>query len=133
MAIDVRWYDEAKTALLVIYGQQFELEEFYVSIDKSYQMMEKVDCIVDIVQDVTALSRLPPSILSILRYAESKSHPRRGVSIIVGMNRFARTMLNTASTIAPKVTANYYFIATMKEAHDLLHSLRHERDTQPKE
>jgi hypothetical protein len=133
MSIDVRWYDESKTALLVIYGKQFELNEFYVTIDTSYQMMESVDCIVDIVQDVTALSRLPPSILSISRYAEGKSHPRRGASIIVGMNRFARIMLNAASNIAPKVTANYYYVSTMKEAHDLLLSLRQARDEQTKE
>lgn len=130
IGIDVDWYDDTQTTLHVVYGKSFSLEDFYASIDTSYMMMESVSCIIDIVQDLTDLSALPPNVFSILRYVEGKAHPRRGITIVVGMNRFVKVMFDVGKTIAPKSTANYRFVNTRDEAHQLLMSLRQARNQQ---
>lgn len=128
MSIEVQWYDVAKTTLLVVYSRKFALEEFYTSVRDSYAIIESVDYTVDIIQDVTKLASLPPNILSVTQYVEGRSHPRRGVTIIVGLNRFVKIMLNIGGALAPKAMANYHYVATMEEAQSLLHSLRQARD-----
>jgi hypothetical protein len=128
MGIDVNWYDDTKTALLVVYGKTFELKDFYNSIDISYQLMESVPWTVDIVQDVSELAKLPSNVLSVVRYLEGKSHPRRGVTIIVGINRFVKIMFDVGKTLAPKASANYHFVDTRKDADKLLASVRQSRN-----
>ncbi len=90
-------------------------------------MIESVASTVDIIQDVSRLVALPSNILSVSRHVDNRSHPRRGVTVVVGLNRYVKIMLSIGGSIAPKAMANFHYVDTMAEAQPLLDSLRQQR------
>jgi hypothetical protein len=124
MAIDVQWMTPEKEVLLVIYGERWSLEDYYLAIDRSTQMMDEVNHLVHIIQDASGMKEYPTKLLSAGSYTEKKAHPRRGIMIMVGLNRFIQSLLNIGKVIAPKATQDMYFVETMEQAKKKLSELR---------
>jgi hypothetical protein len=101
MPINVTWKNAAKTILVFSYEGRWDLNDFYQSNEKANFMLDEVDHPVDLVLDVVASRTAPNGLMNAMNNTSRKLHPNTRLMIMVGLNVFARALINMYFKIYP--------------------------------
>ncbi len=101
MPVNVTWKDEAKTVLVFAYEGHWDLNDFYAAIKKGDTLLDEVNHLAHLVLDVGGSKTAPNGLMNAMSNTSRKLHPNTGLMIMVGMNVFARALINMYFKIYP--------------------------------
>jgi hypothetical protein len=120
MPIQVQWDNEDKTILRYQYEGAWTWDDLYTALAQGYEWIDTVDHTVDIIIDLRQSSIIPSSALTHARNLDKHRHPRIGLTIAVGANRFIQLLADTFKRLVPSVASQYTLLATLDEARALI-------------
>ncbi len=116
MPIEVKWFDEEETLLLIEPANPWGWPDFYVAINQAQTMIRSKNHTVDVIFDLAGDFRLPnASLLSPLRSVYTASPENVGNRILVGANLFIEQVVSIA-TRAMGGGSTFHFVRTMEDA-----------------
>ena len=122
MGITVVWDNPEQTILRYIYNGQWNLDNFYIALQESRDMMDTVNHRVGLIIDVQNSKLVPNGVLSHGKNVALRKHPNQGLSVIVGASGFVRTLFDVYKKVYRSSfdESGYAFTATLDDARNLL-------------
>jgi hypothetical protein len=122
MTVSVKWDNDSRTIITVEFATHWTWDELYAALDEVNLMIDKLDYVVDVIEDWRLSPRLPVSAFAHARNLVRKMHPRLGTIIYVGMNAIVRALWNGAIKVYPHMLGERKFLMTetMDQARTLL-------------
>jgi hypothetical protein len=108
--IDVRWADDTQTTLLIQPIGQWKWDIFYEASAESYRMMESASGShkINVILDWSKNASFPKdSLLHGRNLLNNRQHPRQGVYVLSGMNRFTNALFQTFVQLGSKTLKNF--------------------------
>ncbi len=136
MAVNVMWEDEQKKVLLLIFEAHWTLQEFDDAVKRSYDMMDTVDYIVNLIIDLRNGRELPGGFIGGLRKVSKTPHPNHGLMVLIGVNAFVRAVYDVFSKLYPGKASerSMRIAADYDEAHAMFaHAARPDLTVPPEE
>ena len=87
--------------LVFSYIGRWDLNDFYQSNETGNRLLDEVNHPVNLILDVAASRTAPNGLMNAMTNTSRKLHPNTGVMIMVGLNVFARALINTYFKIYP--------------------------------
>jgi hypothetical protein len=116
MPIEVNWFNEQKTAVLMNFEGQWTWEPFYAAIDEAFALLDTISHKAALIIDLGNSEGLPKNSIANIRNAQGMHHPQRACVIFVGMNTFMRMIGNLALRLSRGSKGNVYIVATLDDA-----------------
>ena len=121
--IDFQWASELQDAIVIKLDAMWTWDQYFAMQKEVSAMIESVaDKQVDCIFLLPKNQILPSNPLGNLRKVVNQTHPRYGMSIIVGANAFTVLMLNTLFKVIGY--QKIHFVATLVDAHTYIETLR---------
>jgi len=124
MGVSIRWLDDSKIVLSLEFESPWTWEEFSNASEQVNTMLDTLDHVADVIIDFRKSKGLPAGFLSQARKMGSKSHPKRGIVVIVGANRFIQVAVDTVRAVYRQIVKNIQIADTVEEAQALLATQR---------
>lgn len=121
MPIDVMWDTPEQTAVRMVYGAQWNVQDFEAAYLETRRLMDTVPHVVDIITDVSATSLFPSDgLLGVIRVVQKAppTAPNTGSVVIVGASPMLKAMSSVQTRVLKGVREHY--VSTMEEAHQYL-------------
>ncbi len=130
MGIEVRWDNEAKTIIRYIYDGRWTWEELDGARDAAAKLEESVSDRINVIVDVQNSKLLPNGTISRARQVATTapaSHPKEGITVIVGAGAFVRSIYDVMHKVYPEIIQRrgLFLAKSLDEAHSII-----ERETQ---
>jgi hypothetical protein len=116
MPIEVNWFNEQKTAVLMNFEGQWTWEPFYAAIDEAFALFGTISHKAALIIDLSNSEGLPKNSIANIRNAQGMHHPQRECIIFVGMSTFMRMIGNLAMRLSRGRKGNAYMVATLDDA-----------------
>jgi hypothetical protein len=120
MGIRIEWADEAKTTILHIYEGKWTLDDYYGLIRENYNILTQIPHTVDVINDLREAGPVPSGMASAVKYAARKAPSNEGIKIIVGANKFVKSLIDLINVTAGDDVTNVMYVATIEEAFALV-------------
>ena len=117
--IRVEWASDSRTVIYWYLPNGWTWADFYIAQKEVDTMIDTVSGTVDGIFLPDNPRYLPPNALTNLRNITLRRHPRYGYSMVVGVNPYVRSLLNTLAHLLPNDNI-IRFVATEEEAHTLI-------------
>ncbi|MDX2078534.1 MAG: hypothetical protein SFZ02_19030 [bacterium] len=115
----IEWDNEEKTILLNIYEGDLVLEDYYRVTDMTFEELNKLPHTVHTIM-LRNVRKTPTNMSKVMQYANKKTPPNLGMSVIVGGSQFTRIIVKMAKVIAPKLSKEVYFADSLEEARQII-------------
>src|SRR5215207_1534292 len=130
MTIQVRWDNDAHTAVLVTFDGRFTWDEFERAWGETSALYETVDYPVDTIYDLRRIKVLPANMVSYMRRRFPSRHPKGGLIAAVGLDKTMALFWQTFTTlVAPHLKASFFDVPD--EAREYLQQQRASAEVQP--
>ena len=120
MAIVVKWNDEEKNSIRLIYEGRWDWTEYYTAHDTSHAMIDEVEHTVDLVYDLDNTSYIPNDALGHFKRTARSAPTRQGLTILIGGNMFMWAMFNMFQKFVGDWATDYRFVTSEEEVNALL-------------
>lgn len=122
MPVTAAWDNADKTCILMTYIGAWTWDEIYQVTDEIKLLMEEVRHKVDIIQDWSRSTSIPPNGLSHAKNLIDKRHPRTGTIVLVGVNSVFMALWNVLGKLYGFIIRKYpfYFAHSIEEAREIL-------------
>ena len=125
MPISYKWYNSDKTVILLTLERNWTWDDYLYVQESLFGMIDSVETVVHYLLDVRSSRGLPLGALNKLPAIFSKTHPRRGKTIVLGANATIRNVWELLRKVIPQMSEpRYFFVATLEEAEALLLTLQ---------
>jgi hypothetical protein len=125
MPISYKWYNSDKTVILLTLERNWTWDDYLYVQESLFGMIDSVETVVHYLLDVRSSRGLPLGALNKLPAIFSKTHPRRGKTIVLGANATIRNVWELLRKVIPQMSEpRYFFVATLEEAEVLLLTLQ---------
>jgi len=114
--ITVEWDDADKRVLRYTYPEIWTWDDVFLIIEKGDALLDEVTSKVFIIIDLSLSKTLPPNALPHGRNILKRSHPNRGIYIVIGMNKFIQTMFETFMQLFGTLVSLPHTAQTLEEA-----------------
>jgi hypothetical protein len=132
MTINVSWDSDQKTIIRWDFKGVWKWDDFNRAREKSFELMDTVDHIVDFMIDTRECSLVPHDLASRIKEIAYKypRHRNGGIKVVLGTDSYLQLFWNIFSAILPR---NYraYFASTPEEARDFIRTYRNQQIKQP--
>jgi hypothetical protein len=121
MPIEVMWDTDDRTAVRMVYGSQWNVQDFEAAYLETRRLMDTVPHQVDIITDVSGTSLFPSDgLLGVIRVVQKapKTAPNTGNVVIVGASPMLKAMSSVQTRVLKGVREHY--VATMEEARQYI-------------
>jgi hypothetical protein len=125
--ITAEWFNPEHTAVIVTAKPPWTWDEFYELQQRHQETLNSLGHKVDVVIDLTHSGKLPPNAFTHLRTMRLRSHPNRGMIIMVGFNPYLQTVLNVLAQLNPTTTKRLRLVGTLAEAKRLIQEAQRSR------
>jgi hypothetical protein len=127
MPISYKWYNDKKTVILLNLEKEWTWDDYLQVQDELFRMIDSVDSFVHYLLDIRSSRGLPLGALNKLPAIFSKTHPRRGKTVVLGANSAIRNVWELLRKVIPQMSEpRYFFVATLDDAEALLHRFEKE-------
>jgi hypothetical protein len=127
MPIRYKWHDTEKTVILLTLERDWTWDDYLHVQENLFKMIDSVDSNVHYLLDIRSSRGLPLGALNKLPAIFSKTHPRRGKTVVLGSNAAIRNVWELLRKVIPQMSEpRYFFVATLDEAEALLERLQKE-------
>src|SRR5689334_8720661 len=125
MPISYKWHNSEKTVILLVLEKDWTWDDYLTVQSDLFRMIDGVDNVVHYLLDIRSSRGLPLGALNKLPAIFSKSHPRRGKTIVMGANSAIRKVWELLRKVIPQMSEpRYFFVETLEEAESLLQRLQ---------
>ena len=128
MAVDVKWLDDSKTAILREFEGSWTWNEFYASQKEAAAMLNSVKYEVPQIFDFSQAAVIPANALSHIRDSDNNMPENRGASIVVTQSRFYGQMYSILEKVIPRLTRKVVLVKSLEEALERLHEITTDAD-----
>lgn len=122
-SVETYWFDDNQQIIIVEFGEVWDWESFYITADKSYQMIDTVSHNVVQILDLRNFKTMPEKVFLHGRKALSnKPHPQIKAIVMVDLNYYLTAVYNAFERMLPQHFVqkwNMVFVNTMEEAIDV--------------
>jgi hypothetical protein len=125
--ISAAWLNTEHMAVVVTATPPWSWEEFHALQQRHQNTLDTLDHKVDLIVDFTHSGKFPPNAFRHLRTMRLRSHPNRGLVIMVGFNPYLQTVLNVLAQLNPTTTSRLRLVGTMDEARQLIQEMQQTR------
>lgn len=116
MPIDVNWFNEQQTGVLMNFEGYWTWDLFYKAIDEAMTLFNAAPHPAALIIDLTRSEAMPIGSISQIRNAQGIRHPQIACVIFVGMNTFMQMIGNLSSRLSRSKKYKVYIVATMDDA-----------------
>jgi anti-anti-sigma regulatory factor len=127
--ITADWLSPEQQAVVVMPVTPWTWDEFYQAQRRIQDMLSTLDHKADIVIDFSRSDRLPANALSHLRTLRQRTHPNRGLVILVGLNPYLQSVLNILVQLNPATSKRIRLVGAMPQALEIAAESRRKRTT----
>lgn len=122
MPVTVKWENDEKRVLRIVYLGRWTVEDAYAIRDQIRALIAEVGHEVDSIHDMRQGGFLPPSILTHTREIMSVPVTQMRLVVLVGSNSFVQTMYNVFSKVYPRLVErnNFRMVQSIEAAHELI-------------
>ncbi len=121
MSIDVKWLSPESNIIRLTIDQRWSWSDFFSARQQMYDLMDKSDHQdIDYILDMRNAPTLPENVLSQMRNLGQKHHPKSRHMIVVGANRFIKTMFDIMQTLTPSRMEHITLVQTLEDAEATL-------------
>jgi hypothetical protein len=123
VSVEVRWFDENRTALVYDFQGEWTWSEMFVAIDEAVKLLDSVQHHVNIVVDLRGSYCVPPvapQALARIAYAPTMQHPNTNILIVIGLSGFLQTLYEIFRRLYPHAAQRYREARTQEELLALL-------------
>ena len=116
MPIDVNWFNEQQTAVLMNFEGHWTWDLFYQAIDEAMMLFNTISHPAALMIDLTHSDTMPIGSISHIRNAQGIQHPQMACVIFVGMNTFMQMIGNLSSRLSRSTKYRVHIVAKMEDA-----------------
>lgn len=124
MNVNIHWRDEQRTILYQNFNGPWTVDDYYRTVDHTYDLMNQVDHPVDIIADFSANAAAFCHLLAAAGKAEANQqarvHRNQRRIVVVGGGTYMKSLLNMGRRVAPHLMRNLFQADTLEEAHATL-------------
>jgi hypothetical protein len=117
--ITADWLSPEQQAVVVTPVMPWTWDEFHETQQRVQTMLAALDHKADLLIDFSRSERLPPNAFSNLRTLRLRTHPNRGMVIMVGFNPYLQSIINVLVQLNPSTTNRIRLVGTMTQALQL--------------
>jgi len=119
MSVDVNWYDERRTFLVIGLTFPWNWSEVENSFRQSVELMDSVDHVVHLLVEFPSAGGRPQgnSLVYLKRIIRQlNAHPRAGVVYLVNPNPFARSIIEVLLRLYRQEAQRIHIVSSREEA-----------------
>lgn len=124
MPIEIVWDNPEHTILRYDIRGKWTWEDLFSARDQVFALMDSVNAKrVDAIIHFKESLNLPPGAMSQLKQLREHPHPKAGLTVMVGANRFMRTMFGTFTKVYNTATGHsvdFVYAKSLEEARDVI-------------
>jgi len=127
MPILLVWDNDQKSILRQVYVGHWTQEDFFASFAEAEALYSSVEHDIDLIIDLRQNQTNPLSMINTFSRTESRVHPNHASVTVVGVNSFIRVLGGISVKLAPRLSRNLAFVATLDEAYAHIRQMRARR------
>lgn len=121
MSIHINCDKEYTCMIHIVVTGRWTWNDFYVAMDELHQQLDVSEHeTVNLILDIRDSNYLPQYLLSNMRQVSFQRHPKSGMMIVVGADRFPRMMFETMRMLLPEQMQSIHLLDTIDEAYKLI-------------
>ena len=121
MSIEVEWLSPESNIIRLTIHDRWTWTDFYSSRQEMYDLMDQSEHEnIDYILDMRNAPALPENVLSQMRNVGQRHHVKSRHMIVVGANRFIKTMFDIMQTLSPDRMLNVTLVQTIEDAEETL-------------
>lgn len=121
MALNVSWRNKQKTILHQQFDGTWSLDDYYILLDETYDLLTTVNHDVTIIMDFSTNTTLTADILlstgsASSLYVDSNYHENQRRVIMVNVSPLMKALVHMARHSAPRLTTDIIYVDSYKDA-----------------